>query len=244
MGYTAFELHSVIENIPLKIESIAVWGDTLFVGTDSGVLLVYNITYTSIRESANPKKRFTYALTSSRKDFSKKAINQLCTVPELGILVSLSDGQIRLHTLSMLREIDVLKNAKGQNMKGIEEFSLKKHHGQFTIALTMSKKLVIMQYSSKESTFKFEQELTLPDNAKSINWCGENICIGFKREYSLVDLKSTSPPKKLFNTGASQQTTLGCSLPNEIVVAINSMCVFVSIFQSISSILCSTTYHL
>jgi tetratricopeptide (TPR) repeat protein len=227
MGHIAFELFTLIENIPLKIESLAVWGDTLFVGTSEGSLLIYNIIYSSGSDSGSfkdNKRQFTYTLSSSRKDFAKKPITQLCTVPELGILVSLSDGQIRLHTLSMIREIDTLKNAKGQNMKGIDDFALKKHRGQFSMVLTFTKKqMVIMEYSSKESTFKFVQELLLPDIAKSINWCGDNICVGYKREYSLIDPKSTNPPKKLFNTGVNQQTTLGRSLPKEIVVAINNI---------------------
>ena len=118
MGHTAFELHSVIENIPVKIESLAVWGDTLFVGTSEGVLLIYNITYTPAKQDSSKKNRFSYVLSSSKKDFGKKGVTQLCTIPELGVLVSLSDGSIRLHTLSMLREIDTLKNNKAQPIKG------------------------------------------------------------------------------------------------------------------------------
>jgi hypothetical protein len=119
MGHTAFELHSVIENIPVKIESLAVWQDCLYVGTTEGVLLIYNISYLPAKQAENPKKRFNYSLVRTQKDFvGKKPITQLCALPELGQLVSLSDGYIRLHTLGVLREVDTLKNTKGQNIKG------------------------------------------------------------------------------------------------------------------------------
>jgi hypothetical protein len=250
MGYTAFELHSVIENIPVKIESFTVYNNSLFVGTADGVLLVYTISYSPLSTttatvtststtSGNSKnnnsqqnqqqqqKRFTATLAHSKKDFGKSAITQLCTIPELGILVSLSDGLIRLHTLlsstsAILREIDTLKNAKGQSVKGIYEFAIKKHHSQFTMAITVKRGLTILTYSPKETTFLIARELMLPETPKTINWSGDWICVGYKREYSLVDPKSTQPPKKIFNTGVSQQTTLGLSLPEEVVIAINS----------------------
>ena len=118
MGHTAFEVHSVIENIPIKIESFAAWGNNLLVGTSDGVLLVYSVSYTPLKEAQNTKKLFSATLTNSKKSFAKGAISQLSAIPEIGLLVSLADGCVRLHSLAELSEIAILKNSKGQSLKG------------------------------------------------------------------------------------------------------------------------------
>jgi len=104
-------------------------------------------------------------------------------------------------------------------------FALKKHNDEFTMAVALKKKIAILEYGSKESTFKYQQELVLPDAAKSINWSGDKLCVGFKKEYSLIDVaqKTGAIPQKLFDTGVSQQTTLGLSLPNETIVVLNNI---------------------
>ena len=54
MPHTAFELHTIIDNIPnVKIESIAVWNDTLFVGCVDGSLLVYTVEYLPPSKDSN-----------------------------------------------------------------------------------------------------------------------------------------------------------------------------------------------
>lgn len=31
------------------------------------------------------------------------------------------------------------------------------------------------------------KEFSVPDTVKSMSWCGENICLGIKREYTIVN---------------------------------------------------------
>jgi len=108
MGHTAFEYFQLLDGLN-KIESLCVMGNTLFVATTDGTLSLYNVQYD---KKANNKERFACTLYSQKKQFSKKPITQMCSVPELGILICLSDGFIKLYTLSMLREIETLKNQK------------------------------------------------------------------------------------------------------------------------------------
>ncbi len=98
---------------------------------------------------------------------------------------------------------------------------MKKQNNEFVIALASAKRQIwILDYDSKESAFKFQMELQLPDSAKSLNWSGDKLCVGFKREYSLVDPAGT-PPKTLFATGERQLTTCGVTLPDELIALIN-----------------------
>ncbi|KAL0481518.1 vacuolar protein sorting protein VPS39 [Acrasis kona] len=234
MGHIAFELHTIIDNIPnVKIESVAVWNDTLFIGCQDGSLLTYKVTYLPNSKDGSAK-RFNCDLLTVKKDFSKKSVIQLCTVPELGLLISLSDGLVRLHVLTSLREVTTLSNSKASTqsvdgvLKGISLFALKKHRNEYVIALANNKKqITLMNYSSKESTFRQTSELQLPDSAKSINWSGDTICVGFKREYSLVDLNG-APPKTLAPTGDRQLNTYGLTLPDELVVLNNNFSVMMN----------------
>nr|CAG4715111.1 unnamed protein product [Naegleria fowleri] len=220
MGHTAFEYFQLLDGLN-KVESLCVMGNTLFVATTDGTLSLYNLQYD---KKAGSKERFTCTSFSKKTQFSRKPITQMCSVPELGILICLTDGFIKLYTLSMLREIDTLKNQKQNPLKGCMFFALKKHNGEFTMAVASKKKITILQYGSKESTFKYQQELVLPDAAKSINWSGDKLCVGFKKEYSLIDTQKVgSVPQKLFDTGVSQQTTLGLSLPNETIVVVSNI---------------------
>jgi hypothetical protein len=40
------------------------------------------------------------------------------------------------------------------------------------------------------------QELVVPETAKAMVWCGEHLCVGFKKEYNLIDIRcrSLAPP--------------------------------------------------
>ena len=105
MGHTAFEYFQLLDGLG-KVESLCVWCNTLFVATTDGTLSIYNIRYD---KKAN-KEKFTCALDSQKKQFSKKPITQMCSVPELGMLICLTDGFIKVYTLGMLSEIDTLKN--------------------------------------------------------------------------------------------------------------------------------------
>ncbi|KAL9656228.1 hypothetical protein ABK040_007843 [Willaertia magna] len=221
-GHTAFEYYSIIDNLN-KIESLCVMGNTLFVATIDGTLSLFTVIYD---KKAMKDNKFQCTLFSQKKQFSKKPITQMCTVPELGILICLTEGFIKLYTLGNLREIDIVKNNKSKPLNGCTFFALKKHHGEFTMAVALKRKIAILQYFSKESTFKYQQELLLPDAAKSIHWSGDKLIVGFRKEYSLIDTVNTnnSIPQKLFDTGIAQQNTLGCNLPgSEIIVAINNI---------------------
>lgn len=50
----------------------------------------------------------------------------------------------------------------------------------------------------------------MPDSVSTLCWSGRNICVGFRREYSLIDAE-TGQLTDVFQTGRSQKPVI-CSL--------------------------------
>ncbi|EFC37438.1 predicted protein [Naegleria gruberi] len=97
------------------------------------------------------------------------------------------------------------------------------------MAVASKKTISILKYDSKESTFKFIQEVVLSDEVKSLNWSREKLCVGLKKEYSLIDLQKLpiGHQKVMDYVNRVQQNTFGLSLPNETVLSVNKIGVFI-----------------
>ena len=105
MGHTAFEYFQLLDGLG-KVESLCTYLNTLFVATNDCSLSRYIIMYSS------DKKKFSCSLYNQKKQFTKKPVTRMCSVSELGMLICLTDGCIKLFTLSMMREIDTIKNSQ------------------------------------------------------------------------------------------------------------------------------------
>eukprot|EP00818_Percolomonas_sp_WS_P000748 CAMPEP_0117442948 /NCGR_PEP_ID=MMETSP0759-20121206/4428_1 /TAXON_ID=63605 /ORGANISM="Percolomonas cosmopolitus, Strain WS" /LENGTH=905 /DNA_ID=CAMNT_0005234879 /DNA_START=187 /DNA_END=2901 /DNA_ORIENTATION=+ len=237
-GYKPFHLQQLCPPIAgiKSIESLAVWGNTIYVGTSDGILIIYDVIYERPKRvfhsgASESQKLFSLEL-QQRKSFSKKAITQLCAVSELSMLISLSDGIIRLHTLNYLNEMDKgLRNDKGV-MKNCTMFALKKHQNEWRLVVTFKKKKIsLLKWHPKENTFKWVQDLTMPDVVKKLAWADENVLVGFKREYFLVHSSQNKPPHVVFNAngGGSSQYECDCKvLPNEMLICQTGLYVVIS----------------
>ncbi|RWR97692.1 vam6/Vps39-like protein [Cinnamomum micranthum f. kanehirae] len=97
------------------------------------------------------------------------------------LLLSLSET-ITFHRLPNLELVAVVSKSKGANAyawddrRGVLCFGRQKRVGIFRLE------------GGRE--FVEVKEFSIPDMVKSIAWCGENICLGIRKEYMI--LKSTS----------------------------------------------------
>jgi hypothetical protein len=194
MGRVAFEFTGILRNLPVKIECYDTWGNKLIIGTNEGVLLVYEI-----QEGTDMQ------LADTKKGFSKKPISQLTVIQELNILISLSDGIISIHSLVSFQPISVLTRLQGCSL-----YSMNNKHPPDMCAC-VKKKLVILSWENNNYIQK--KELAIPDTPKVIVWCGPNLCLGFKKEYNLIHVHNSSM-SELFPTGNSK-TAIVTSLPSE-----------------------------
>ena len=62
-----------------------------------------------------------------------------------------------------------------------------------SLKLCVSVRKKLQTYYWKNDRFKeFKPELSLPDVPKVVSWCKESICVGFKRDYYLVEVRVES----------------------------------------------------
>ncbi|KAG7274676.1 hypothetical protein CRUP_004600 [Coryphaenoides rupestris] len=175
--HDAYEPVPILEKLPLQIDCLAAWEDWLLVGTKPGHLLLYRI-----KKDAGTN-RFEVTLEKSNKNFSKK-IQQLYVVSQYKILVSLLENNIHVHDLLTFQQITV---------SGSGEAKLR-------MCVAVKKKLQLFYWKDREF-HELQGDLGVPDIPKSMAWCENSICVGFKRDYYLIRMDGRGSIKELFPTG-------------------------------------------
>lgn len=202
--YEAYVPIPILRKLPLQIESAAAYDDKVLIGTRQGHLLVYKL----VSRGPPDVPKYDVKLCSSNKSFSKKPIVQLCVIPELSLLISLSDNAVTVHHLSLEPntppiECPALSKCKGCTLFAVNVQKQTTLTGEVTITLMLcaavKRKLELFYW--KNNTFcEHPQDLCVPDTPRSIVWCGdESLLVGFRSEYNI--LKLCGETKQLFPTG-------------------------------------------
>lgn len=214
--HDAFEHAVILEKLPLQIECIATFGDSLLVGTRQGHLLLY-----SVKDGSGDNK-FEVELRSSNKLFSKKAIAQLAVVEQLNLLISLSDSVVSVHNLETFALKFNLHKTKGAtvfavNIKERKQSSVFDPSPALELKLCVSVKRKLQLFTWRNGEFQELEDLLLPDVAKSVVWSKDSLCVGFKREYSLIKT-STGAQTELFSTGRHLEPTITTLPSGELIL--------------------------
>ncbi|XP_061651519.1 vam6/Vps39-like protein isoform X2 [Phyllopteryx taeniolatus] len=191
--HDAYEPVPILEKLPLQIDCMAAWEDWLLVGTKPGHLLLYRIK----KDAAT--NHFEVTLEKSNKNFSKK-IQQLYVVSQYKILVSLLENNIHVHDLLTFQQITVVSKAKGATLFvcDLQQSS----SGEETLRMCVAVKKKLQMYYWKDRDFhELQGDFGTPDIPKSMAWCENSICVGFKRDYYLIRLDGRGTMKELFPTG-------------------------------------------
>jgi len=150
-------------------------------------------------------------LLRSNKYFSKKPILQLSVVPEYSILVALTDNIISVHDIDMAVTnfplISQVQRTKGTSLFALDVVRTKSLTGESAAAVRMvvSVRRKLQFYYWKNRKFhELREDISVPDVARSIAWCKESVCVGFRGEYSLLHLMGQEF-SELFPTGRSQE---------------------------------------
>ncbi|XP_059375416.1 vam6/Vps39-like protein isoform X2 [Carassius carassius] len=190
--HDAYEPVPILEKLPLQIDCVAAWDDWLLVGTKPGHLLLYRIKKDACTN------RFEVTLEKSNKNFSKK-IQQLFVVSQYKILVSLLENNIHVHDLLTFQQITVLSKARGATLFACD---LQSSSGEAKLRMCVAVKRKIQLFYWKDRDFhELQGDVTAPDIPKSMAWCENSICVGFKRDYYLIRMDGRGSVKELFPTG-------------------------------------------
>uniref|UniRef100_A0A8C1QP83 VPS39 subunit of HOPS complex n=2 Tax=Cyprinus carpio TaxID=7962 RepID=A0A8C1QP83_CYPCA len=201
--HDAYEPVPILEKLPLQIDCLAAWDDWLLVGTKPGHLLLYRI-----KKDAGAldnlffntgTNRFEVTLEKSNKNFSKK-IQQLFVVSQYKILVSLLENNIHVHDLLTFQQITVVSKARGATLFACD--LQQSSSGEAKLRMCVAVKRKIQLYYWKDRDFhELQGDVAAPDIPKSMAWCENSICVGFKRDYYLIRMDGRGSVKELFPTG-------------------------------------------
>ncbi|RWR94170.1 vam6/Vps39-like protein [Cinnamomum micranthum f. kanehirae] len=185
MVHSAYDAVELVKNHPTKIESIASNGSKFLLACVDGSLRIYapqSAPSSPSDPSSNGSiQRQPYVLEKNLRQLLQKTHRrhgdlQVQKSPPLAI------ETIAFHRLPNLELVAVVSKSKGANAyawddrRGVLCFGRQKRVGIFRLE------------GGRE--FVEVKEFGIPDMVKSIAWCGENICLGIRREYMI--LNSTS----------------------------------------------------
>ena len=173
-----FKLETAITQLPGKIDCIEINGENqLLVATNEGSLVVY----TTDRSGASMK------LSSTRRNFTRKSVVQMCAIEELGVLLVLSgDGPIAVYDLDGFGLRGALERTKGCNVFTVD----RTNPNAVVLCAAVKKKVVIYHWSPSTRKFEEHREVPIPDLARTLVWADGYILVGTKREYVLVRANS------------------------------------------------------
>uniref|UniRef100_A0A3B4XF50 VPS39 subunit of HOPS complex n=1 Tax=Seriola lalandi dorsalis TaxID=1841481 RepID=A0A3B4XF50_SERLL len=185
--HDAYEPVPILEKLPLQIDCLAAWEDWLLVGTKPGHLLLYRI------KKDPGTNRFEVTLEKSNKNFSKK-IQQ---VVKNHRLVS---NNIHVHDLLTFQQITVVSKAKGATIFACDLQVTVSGEERLRMCVAVKKKLQLYYWKDREF-HELQGDFGAPDIPKSMAWCENSICVGFKRDYYLIRMDGRGSIKELFPTG-------------------------------------------
>ncbi|KAG2457493.1 VPS39 protein, partial [Polypterus senegalus] len=131
--------------------------------------------------------------------FVKPQVLELYVVSQFKILVSLLENNIYVHDLFTFQQITVVSKAKGATLFACD---LQSSSGEASLRMCVAVKKKLQLYYWKDREFyDLQGDFAAPDVPKSMAWCGNSICVGFKRDYYFIRMDGRGSFKELFPTG-------------------------------------------
>ncbi|CAA6660293.1 unnamed protein product [Spirodela intermedia] len=200
MVHSAYDSVQVVRGCPAKVEVAGVHGSKILTGCSDCSLRIYapaspssTASDTSGRSAPCEKElqREPYVLERTVSAFWKKNPVAMEVSRSRDLLLSLSEW-IAFHRLPNLETVAAIGKTKGANV-----YSWDDQRGFLCVG--RQKKVGIFRFDGGRE-FVEVKEFGVPDVVKSMAWCGENICLGIKREYMILN-SSTGALSEVFPSG-------------------------------------------
>ncbi|KAI4327594.1 hypothetical protein L6164_020034 [Bauhinia variegata] len=223
MVHSAYDSFELLNDSPSKIAAIESYGTKLLLGCSDGSLRVYAPESSDSDRSppadyhAQDLRNQAYVLERNLTGFSRKPVVSMEVVESRELLLSLSES-IAFHRLPNFETIAVITKAKGANV-----FCWDDRRGFLCFA--RQKRVCIFRHDGGRG-FVEVKDFGVPDVVKSMSWCGENICLGIRKEY--VILNTTNGALSEVFTSGRLAPPLVVSLPSgELLLGKENIGVFV-----------------
>lgn len=175
----------LIENIPQRISAASSWDDKIYLGTVDGSILIYSV----VRKQL-PSGRVSYTSRLENKKelkHGKRPVEQLEVFPEFGKIISLCDGKVDvLNIYNLEMGSPVAKDALS--------FCAKKNSKDYRLCIQVksslaksTKKLMLFEFTG---SYEFYKEIAAPDTIISMEWIGNSLFLGTKKEYSVINVEN------------------------------------------------------
>ncbi|KAL5704619.1 Vam6/Vps39-like protein [Ranunculus cassubicifolius] len=191
MVHSAYDSFEIIKSPPSKIETIGLYGSKILLGCSNGSLMIYSPESISTdRSPSSPPsdhhqslelRKEPHVLEKTISGFMKKPIISMEVSNSREMLVCLSES-VSFHKLPNLETIAVITKAKGANI-----FAWDDKRGFLCFA--RQKRVCVFRHDGGRG-FVEVKEYGVPDTVKSLSWCGENICMGIRKEYTILNTTS------------------------------------------------------
>ncbi|KAK7294451.1 hypothetical protein RJT34_17340 [Clitoria ternatea] len=209
MVHSAYDCLEVVANCPSKIEAIQSYDSKLLVASSDGSLRIF-----TPESSDRPN---SYTLEKTVASFAKRPVLSMELVESREFLISLSES-IAFHRLPSFETIAVITKARGANVFCWD-------HRRGFLCFARQKRVCIFRHDGGRG-FVEVKEFGVPDTVKSMSWCGENICLGIRREYVILNA-SSGALSEVFTSGRLAPP-LVVSLPSgELLLGKENIGVFV-----------------
>ncbi|KAG5407777.1 hypothetical protein IGI04_013896 [Brassica rapa subsp. trilocularis] len=174
MVHNAYDSFQLLTNCPARIDAVESHKSKLFAGCYDGSLRIYSPQSPSSEEL----RQDSYLLETTVTGFSKKPIVAMKVLASRELLLSLSES-IAFHKLPNLETVAVITKAKGANA-----YSWDDRRG--FLCFSRQKRVCVFKHDGGGG-FVEVRDYGVPDTVKSISWCGENICLGIRKEYVILN---------------------------------------------------------
>ncbi|XVE87296.1 hypothetical protein DITRI_Ditri18aG0106000 [Diplodiscus trichospermus] len=221
MVHSAYDSFELLNDCPTKIDAIESYGSKLLLGCSDGSLRIYG-TDSSGADRSPPSdqhalRKEPYALERTVAGFSKKPLLSMEVLESKELLLSLSES-IAFHRLPNLETIAVITKAKGANV-----YSWDDRRGFLCFA--RQKRVCIFRHDGGRG-FVEVKDFGVPDAVKSMSWCGENICLGIRKEYMILNT-TNGALSEVFSSGKIAPPLVVALPSGELILGKENIGVFV-----------------
>ncbi|CAL4926989.1 unnamed protein product [Urochloa decumbens] len=201
MVHSAYDAVELVAGVPGRIEAVASHAGKLLVaasdsegflrGSDCS-LRIYSSPASSSEGGGEIRRDGPYALERHEQRFWRRPPLAMEVSTTRDLLLSLSEW-VALHRLPGLETVAVVSN----KTKGANVFAWDDRRG--LLAVGRQKRLTVFRLDSGRE-FVEVKEFGVPDILKSMAWCGDNICLGIRREYMIIN-SMTGALTEVFSSG-------------------------------------------
>ncbi|KAI6695399.1 hypothetical protein NL676_023109 [Syzygium grande] len=201
MVHSAYDSFQLLADCPARIEAVEPYASTILLGCSDGSLRIYGPDPSSSSSSSSSPppppappaaadrsspptgargelRKEPYVLLRNAAGFTRRPFLSMEALAARELLLTLSES-IAFHRLPNLETVAVLTKARGANVCSWDE-------RRGFLCFARQKRVCIFRHDGGRG-FVEVKEFGVPDTVKSMSWCGENICLGIRREYMIMN---------------------------------------------------------